>query len=78
MYSIRTGSLLGIVGDNAPVNPETAKKLGTNFFGCTSHKINLIVKDIVVEVDEIATMKSLGINPTLSYFRISEIGRAHV
>ncbi len=73
VYNVNSSTLLGIVSDNAPVNPETARKMGTNFFGCISHKINLIVKDIVEEVDEIATMKSVAINPTIAYFRRSDI-----
>jgi len=43
-FDITKEQIVAYVGDNAPINPSTAKKLGTAFVGCTAHLMHHLVK----------------------------------
>ena len=66
-----------LLGDNAPVNPAAADRLGKLFFGCLSHKSNLVLKDILDQIESLKVLKDSKVNPTISYFRRSDIARTN-
>ena len=76
-YGCPISKVLCLVGDNAAVNPAAATKLEVNFFGCLSHKCNLIIKDILEDIKELQTIKNDRVNPTINYFRRSDIAKTN-
>ncbi len=75
IYNTNISKVFAIIGDNVAFNVLLANKMKVNYFGCLSHKINLAIKDIIEEVDEINDLKNNKINLVISYFRQSDIAK---